>query len=351
MTLVDVKTNKMNKLVYIGFAFPHHKGTHAGYHHIKDYLGYDYIIDIQPVIDECNRNPKNILLRLKRKIFRKLFCGYAVFPRYILKCLWLAISKGHMTFHFIYGENSYLRFPLNHIRGCRVVTTLHQPLEWFQDNPPYKRILRKMDEVILVGKSEVEEFKKLTRKDNVHFFPHGICADFYCPDSNEQKENMVLMVGNWLRDFEFASALFSMLQNAMPSVRVVVVTNRNNAHFFKNNENVEVLSGISDDELLSLYRRTACLFLPLKRYTANNALLEAGAVGCNILIASNHADNSYIPERLINICPLDKNEAFTELLKLMKQDANKKLAEFVRQNYSWEIVGKEVKSFFDNMKN
>ena len=39
------------KLVYIGFAFSHHKGTHAGYHQIREYLNYDYVVDCQAYFD------------------------------------------------------------------------------------------------------------------------------------------------------------------------------------------------------------------------------------------------------------------------------------------------------------
>lgn len=37
----------MKKIVYVGFAFKHHQNTQAGYHHIKDYLLYDYVFDTQ----------------------------------------------------------------------------------------------------------------------------------------------------------------------------------------------------------------------------------------------------------------------------------------------------------------
>ena len=33
----------------------------------------------------------------------------------------------------------------------------------------------------------------------------------------------------------------------------------------------------------------------------------------------------------------------------MKQEGNYSLAEFVRANYSWEVVGKQMKSFFEKM--
>lgn len=328
-----------NSLVYIGFAFEHHKGTHAGYHHIKEYVNYDYVIDTQRYVEMCSISNPSIFKKVWRKILK---------IEYILKCVCLALCKGNVIFHFIYGENNYVNNPLLHLRGCKVIVTFHQPFSWFKENQKWLGKLNKIDEIILVGKAEIDLFNSVTGKDNVRFFPHGICADFYSPNSTIQMENMVLMVGNWLRDFSFASRIFKRLAQVSPATKVVVVTNKKNAHFFKENINVNVLSGISDEELRDLYRKTSCLFLPLERYTANNALLEAGAVGCNILIASNHADNSYIPDKYIDICPLDENLAFKKLLEVMKRMPNINLAEFVRQRYSWESVGNQVEKYLKN---
>lgn len=329
-----------NYLVYIGFAFPHHKYTHAGYHHIKDYIQYDKVIDLQGVMEKESIYVQSFGGKLKIK-FNILL--------YLLKCSWLALSKGHVVFHFIYGENNFVNCPLLHLRNSKIVVTFHQPYSWFENNKKWQKRLMTIDEIILVGKAEINQFQMRTGKHNVRFFPHGICTDFYCPDNNVPKEDMVLMVGNWLRDFQFASCIFSRLKEVSPKTRIVVVTNRDNAHFFSANDNVDVLSGISDENLRSLYRKTSCLFLPLERYTANNALLEAAAVGCNILIASNHADNSYIPEEYINICPLDESVTINTLLKIMKHDTNTKLSDFIKKNYSWEIVGKQIKCFLDTI--
>ena len=338
----------MNKIVYIGFAFHHHKGTHAGYHQIKEYLSYDYEIDIQDFIDRCSVNPKSFISKIKRKIMRLAF-GFPVFPWFILKCMWMAIAKGHLTFHFIYGENSLEAFPLRHIRNCKVVVTLHQPHEWFLQNDGWKDKLMKIDSIILVSKTEVEDFKKITHENNVFFFPHGICADFYRPNGENHDKKLVLMVGNWLRDFVFASKVFTKLENFDSGIRAVVVTNQNNAKYFKENKNVEVLSGITDEALRELYRKTSCLFLPLKRYTANNALLEAGAVGDNILIASNNADNSYIPNEFLSICPLDIDTAFEEIKTMLGKDGNIRLSKFVHDNYSWNIVADNIKRYIEDM--
>lgn len=35
------------ELIYYGFAFNHHNNKKGGYHHIKDYINYDQVIDLQ----------------------------------------------------------------------------------------------------------------------------------------------------------------------------------------------------------------------------------------------------------------------------------------------------------------
>lgn len=231
-----------------------------------------------------------------------------------------------------------------HFRGSKVVVTFHQPYSWFKDSAKWLDRLKKIDEIILVGKSEIQLFRDVTQKDNVHFFPHGICTDFYKPQ-NSHKKDMVLMVGNWLRDFTFASKIFAKIENVSPHAEVVVVTNKMNHHYFESNKNVKVLSGITDQELCDLYRKTSCLFLPLQRFTANNALLEAASVGCNILIATDFADNSYIPNDYLSICPVNEDMVINKMTEIMKLDVNYKLSNYVKENFSWPIVAKELEQF------
>ena len=321
------------KLVYIGFAFKHHKGDHAGYHHVKEYINYDYVIDTQKYVELLDSSvlKDRILCKLKK------VC-------YLLKCSLFAIFKGNVTFHFIYGENNFVPFPFMHFRGSKVVVTFHQPFSWFKDNSKWLDRLQKIDEIILVGNSEIQLFRDVTQKDNVHFFPHGICTDFYKPQ-NCRKKDMVLMVGNWLRDFTFASKIFAKLEKVSPHTEVIVVTNKMNHHYFESNKNVKVLSGITDQELCDLYRKTSCLFLPLQRFTANNALLEAASVGCNILIATDFADNSYIPNDYLSICPINEDMVIKKMTETMNLDVNYDLAEYVKENYSWSIVANDLKHF------
>lgn len=311
----------------------HHKGNHAGYHHVKEYVNYDYVIDTQKYFEYSQS------LSVFKKILSRFLRVY-----YFMQCSLLALLKGNMTFHFIYGENNFEPFPFMHFRGCKVVVTFHQPFSWFKGKANWLDRLKKIDEIILVGNSEVQLFRDVTQKDNVHFIPHGICTDFYSPQ-NATKKDMVLMVGTWLRNFNFASKVFTKLEKISPYTEVVVVTNPMNKHYFETNKNVKVLSGITDHELCDLYRKTSCLFLPLLRFTANNALLEAASVGCNILIATDFADNSYMPVEYLSICPVNENAVISKMIDIMQMNVNVKISGYVKEKYSWPVVAKELEQF------
>ena len=332
----------MRKLVYIGFPFKHHKGTHAGYHQIADYVNYDYIIDCSHFIEEVSRKPRNIFDRIVRHILRKI-TSRPVFPWFLFKCLWLGWKSNDVTFHFIYGENTFYDINPFIRKGNKVVCTFHQPLEWFQ-NKLWEKRLKSLYEIILVGENEIDGFRVITGKNNVVFIPHGIRTDFYCPNPAVKKERLLLTVGNWLRDYEFADRVYHYLLNHDENLKVVVVAMPNAVACLSDHPRITKLSGISDEELRDLYRRCAVLFLPLKRYTANNSLLEAAACGCNIVIASDHQDNSYIPSEYLTLCPMKEMDAVPAIQKTMSASTNTSLASYIDENFSWERIGQQIEN-------
>ena len=157
------------KLVYIGFAFSHHKGTHAGYHQIREYLNYDYVVDCQAYFDKsqfvCSKY--SLSRRLYRKVLGKVF-GVSNIPWYLFRLLWLGIRYNNLVFHYIYGENIFFPWIKKFMRcGNVVVCTFHQPYSFFQTHDRWKSRIKKSDYIILVGNTELDDFKKMTGKDNV----------------------------------------------------------------------------------------------------------------------------------------------------------------------------------------
>lgn len=334
-------------LVYIGFAFSHHLGTHGGYHHLEKYGEYDEAIDCQKFIEKCNTPIKNVFDRVKRYIIRRM-TGVPFFPWYVAKMLWMGFTHRYCVFHIIYGENLYTPLLRFLPKTNKVVCTFHQPFSWF-DNKRWRKNFAMIDAIMLVGEKEVHILKEVIGKDNVKYIPHGVYTDFYKPEYNVKKENLLLTVGNWLRDYNMADRIYTQFLELHPDWKIAVVTNQDNASHIHKDERIKCFFGISDGELKTLYLKSSVLFLPLIRYTANNSLLEAGACGCNILIASDFADNSYIPDDLITIVPMDEEKILSALETMEMNGYKESLAQFVKEHYSWNVIGKEVKGYLESL--
>ena len=329
------------KLVYLGFAFQHHKGTHAGYQHIKNYLPYDYIIDCQKWFDDNSKGYKNLIDHIIRKICF-MFLGSERFPFYLIKCIWLSFFHKNLIIHFVHTENTF--FSLVHLipRRTKVVCTLHQPFSWY--NQRWIKRLHRANKIILLSDKEILLFREALNNEHVYYIPHGIDTDYYQP--GEYKKNgkiSILTVGNWLRDYQLAGEVYKSLLAYNKNVEInIVASSVSKADFIADNR-IHVWNGISDEQLRQLYRQSDCLFLPLKRFTANNALLEAASCGCNIVIASDYNDNSYIPSQYLHICPLKEQACVDNIRKIVKnREPNLALRQFIIDYYDWHLIGQET---------
>lgn len=337
----------MKKLVYIGFAFTHHKGTHAGYHQIREYLNYDYVVDCQSYFDktQIDYSSLSIIGKIYNRMLKKMF-GVSTIPWYLLKIIWLGLRHNNLVFHYIYGENIFFPWVKQLMRkGNIVVCTFHQPYSFFQTSNKWKNKIMQSDYVILVGNTEVECFKKMTGKNNVIYIPHGISTDFYCINKGIKKANVVLTVGSWLRDYEFANKVYEKLLEENPTLEIHVVSNPKNKIYLAESNRIKFMSGITDEELRDEYLKSSVLFLPLTRYTANNSLLEASATGCNIVIASDYPDNSYIPNKYVTIVRMGVEDAVGAICQQLKSEFKESLAEFIENNYSWQVVASKTEKY------
>ena len=113
---------------------------------------------------------------------------------------------------------------------------------------------------------------------------------------------------------------------------------------------LELKKYTNDEELKLLYQRCSVLFLPLKRFTANNALLESASCGCNILISANAMVNGYLPENQICITDFDLDKVVDRIQTyLVCPSVNLKLSSYIAENYSWEKIAQETQSLFASL--
>lgn len=330
------------RLVYVGFSFVHH-GIHSGYDYIKNVVPYSKYIDCQKSIDYLNLIPykKNII----SKIYLVLFGDR---PWWVeLKCIYYALFYRNLIFHFIYSEKIFRYTGFFKGRTNKIVCTLHLPADSYPAHSRFVKSARYIDKIIVLSSEMLIPLQKLFRNSELFYIPHGVDTTYFKPLS-EKREKKVLMVGDWLRNFEFADSVFKRLFSLDSYVKVSVVSNRANHRLFTQNERLNLLSDIDDDHLLYLYQSSAILFLPLNRFTANNALLEGAACGCKIIIASEQPTGScYIGKKYLDVVPFDVQIAANKILDRLhdQNDAgDNRIVDYVRTNYDWKSIGKQTEA-------
>lgn len=331
--------------VYIGFSFSHH-GQYAGYDQIKCHVDYSKFIECQKsfFFVESIFKKRTLLSRIYGRLF-----GARLWWIEFKLILTSIINPQTYIFHIIYGESifkylGYFKF------GNKIALTLHQPPSFFENSNQRSFIkqLKKVDKLIVMSTEMEVYFKKKFPQKEILFIPHGVNTNFFMPKG--QKNNQILIVGSWLRDFEFASRVFSRFILFMPDILITVVTKKENHIYFQDNTNVRLLSSIEDVELLNAYQQSKVVFLPLKQFTANNALLEALACGCKVIVAtefgylknSNKSPILYVNDNVEDVC-----RCFIEVFENWGVYEIYNSQSFVSENYSWEFIGKQTKFFLN----
>lgn len=332
----------MRKTIYIGFSFLHH-GEHAGYDQIKKYLNYDKVID-------CQRD-FNFLASIhnKKKFFSKLYRRFVGSRLWWveLKLIFISVfNQKKLAFHIIYGENIFKY--LGHFKfGNQIILTLHQPpLFYTQSNQKsFLKNLQNVDKLITMSKDMELYFKSKFPDKEILYIPHGVDTDYFSPAG--AKENRILMIGNWLRNFEFASKVFNSLTALNSNISITVITNKENHNYFKD-DSIELLSSITDEQLLLEYCKAKVVFLPLTKFTANNASLEALSCGCQVIISTSKENFTDIKESPILFVENDVDKVCDNIInacKSWKIEDGMELRNKVKEKYGWDIIARETRQF------
>lgn len=349
--IVNNKIILKYKLIYVGFAFEHHKNTHAGYHQIKKFLPYDIIIDGQAeynfVFKTIYKFPHFIVRRYRRYFGWRLWFTE-------LRCIIRAVLFKNQIFHIIYGENILKNLGRFKGKNNKIICTYHQPYSIFKENKSWMQSIKKVDKIILVSNKDLKYFNEITNNIPVKFIPHGVNTEFFRP-ANVKREKSVLMVGNWLRDFSFANKVFSDLIKKDSEIIIHIVTNEENFKYFSLSPRILLKNNISNENLRILYQKSGLVFFPLVEFTANNAILEAASCNVDILIATNNKNMSYFNENYIHYLNLEVKQVVDFIIKKLNKfpDYSNKInnREFVVNNYSWNKVAQITQSYLEDIYN
>lgn len=110
-----------------------------------------------------------------------------------------------------------------------------------------------------------------------------------------------------------------------------------------NSSNIEYVGMISDEELISFYKRCKVFALPSLLEGVGMVALEAAAFGAEIVLTKLGAPKEYWQGHAELVDPYNTDEIGLAVLKCMNKDFSKSnMLEFIRNNYSLEACTKKL---------
>ena len=244
--------------------------------------------------------------------------------------------------HFLNGESAAYLTP-RHKGDNTILATYHQPPSFMEKIIPDKSHYPLHDGVIVIAPNQVAYFESITGKGKVHIVPLGIESSFFPFGRPENRVPRVLFVGNWLRDFSTLVDVVSRIKKEAPDIEVHCVTPEKNYHLF-NGLDVRLLTGISTEDLLELYRTSSAFLFPVADCTGNTALLEAMCSGLPVVCNRRVLDTGYVHEASAMVTANgDAADMAKHCLELarnnrLRRDKSEAVRQWVVDHFNWPRV-------------
>jgi glycosyltransferase involved in cell wall biosynthesis len=283
-----------------------------------------------------------------------------------IKALWHILNSQCQLVHVLYLERMLGILPQWQQKlSFKLIATAHQPARLWRMQRHHPEMLSSLDGLIVLSTREVEYFDKYI-PGCVHFIPHGVDIDFFCPQIDgvnstvDRSYPRCVFSGIWLRDLQTLAKVIDEVLARQPRIRfdlIVPADRRDNPELFRiaRHSQVTWYTGISDTQLRDLYCQASMLVLPLLDCTANNALLEA--ISCGLPIVSNDIGGTpdYTQSSFADLLPIGDIDGFVEAILRLADDPQECIKRgaaarnFAEQNLGWEKIAAQTISVYQKV--
>lgn len=278
-----------------------------------------------------------------------------------LNIFYEASRRPYALVHSLYAEDQ-LNILLTNKRRLKtpLLGTFHLPPE----SNYMRRVLkaekmerfRNLDGAIAVSRSLATFYEDWIGKGKVTYIPLGVDINVFIPDPDKKSPKdstplQVLIVGSHGRDWSVIHKVMNAVKENEIPIRFTAVIRPGLRNRFEDHPEVKLFSGISEPELIELYRTSDVLLMPVTFATANNSLLESLACGTPVISTNTGGIPDYLNSDSGWLMPNGDAHATYNLLSqltLNKSLINEK-EEAARQwatNFSWENIANQVSRYY-----
>jgi glycosyltransferase involved in cell wall biosynthesis len=217
-----------------------------------------------------------------------------------------------------------------------------------------KHLLAGIDAAIVVSRCQLKDFRRWLGWDRVVYVPHGVDTRRFCPGDydSQRRQIRLVIVGEHMRDWEASRRIIDECNARKLPVQIDAVLGRALWPVFTGCANVRLHSGISEDELIRLYREADALLIPVVDSTANNTVLEALACGTPVISNSVGGIPDYVDDTSGWLFGKGEISGIVELIDELCNDreiawSRRESARHKSLEFSWDRIAEQIVTIYE----
>ncbi len=340
----------VNATVYLHTSIPWF-GVHSGYECLTSYVPGDAECAIVSPTGHLRDRVLGKLISIRRR--------YGNAPQTAIAALWRfereLASSPRAIGHILYGED-FLRFLPRVAKEImsRIVVTLHHPRGQWTDRQA--RLLGGISNAIVLWSRDVDFFTdRLGRTPTVIL--HGVDTTFFRPATDVPQRFRILYSGVYLRNISMLRSVIERLHSRIDGLHFDLLVPK----YFRMLPDLQALdrlrnvtwhTGLSDEQLRSLYQASSLLLLPLRDSGANTAIVEALASGLPIVTTDVGGIRDYGGNAVFPLVADNDIDGMVKLVESYVDSANirnqvgRACRCFAEKNLAWPLIAKRHMDFY-----